>query len=149
MPIDYAALREELENDPEGMGYAQLIEAGAHLALAQLMNSTTSPGADTINLGLITKNTFLLGVSPVALTLPQATDAVQKKWDRIIALASAAELVDVSNPNVMGILQLATMEGFITQEQVDAFTKRTGSRAEVIFGAGEAITHESIAIALR
>lgn len=149
MPIDYAALKDELQKDLKGMGYAPLIEEGEHLVIAELMNALTGPGAETVGLGLITKGAFLLGISPVALTLPQASQEDQDKWDRIIGMASAAEYVDVSHPNILGMLQLAIMEGFITQEQVDAFTKRIGSRAEVLFGAGTGISHEAIAIALR
>lgn len=149
MAIDYEALKDELEQDPKNLGYSALISAGRDLALAALLNAKSGAGAETLSLQVITKGAFLLGISPVGLTLPTKSSADQMKWDRIISFASAADFVDVGNANVAGLLALAIADGLITQQQVDSFTKRVGSRAEVLFGADTVINHEDIAKALR
>lgn len=149
MAIDYAVLKDELENDPKSIGYQSKINLGQDLAVAGLINATTGPGAETISLPTISKGQFLLGIAPVGLTLPTKSAEIQAKWDRIILLASSADVVDIGNPTVGLLLQAAIADELITPEQVAAFATRTGSRAEVLFGVGTLVRHEDIAKALR
>lgn len=149
MAIDYAALKAELEADPKNLGYQANINLGRDLAVADLMNATTGPGAETVALPTITKGQFLLGIAPVGLTLPAKSVEIQAKWDRIISLASSADIVDIGNPTVSLLLQAAVADELITPEQIAAFSTRTGSRAEVLFGVGTVVRHEDIAKALR
>lgn len=149
MAIDYAALKEELETDPKNLGYSANISLGRDLAVADLMNAKTGKGAESIALPTISKGQFLLGIAPVGLTLPTKSVEIQAKWDRIISLASSADIVDIGNPTVALLLQAAIADELITSEQIAAFSTRMGSRAEVLFGVDTVVRHEDIAKALR
>lgn len=140
--MDYEALKDELENDPEDLGYAPLVSSGAHLDLANLLNE---PGAGPVSVEVMSKNDFLLAITPVLLRLPGKTAAVQAKWDRILALARAAESFHVNDPRVVNLLDLAVSDGILEQGEVNAMKTKTGSRAEVLFGIGSVVSHSDIA----
>src|SRR4051794_17256051 len=113
--MNYQDLASEITNDPENVGYAPHVASGADTAVADLLNA---PGWGILNLQSIPKSQFLLGISPVVLTLPQKTADEQKMWDRVIALSSAADSVDVGSAQVQALLGLAVSSEILTTEQV-------------------------------
>lgn len=139
-----STLKIELATDPKGLGYAPLVAVGNDQAVADLLNAKTGPGAEAISLAVIPKGDFLLGIAPAAMVLATKDDATQRRWDRLIALASASDQIRVGSPTIQGLLAQAVGEGLLAQGQVDGFTKRVGSRAEVLFGPGAMLTTTQI-----
>lgn len=149
--MDYAALRDELVNDPVGMGYHDHIQDGISndVKLAELLNDPTSVGSGTISMEFVPRNQFLIGVSPAAILLADKDAIVQAKWDRLLMFASSVDHISMNNPVIQGMMSLAIQDGILSQDQIDSFSKRTGSRAEMLFGEGTRVTHTDVAIALR
>lgn len=143
--MDYTALHTELTTDPLAMGYA------AHLTLpvtddaivANMLNALTGVGAGMVIIPTYTKESFATGILPAVQALPTATTALQAKWNPMlnVALAMGTVLYSAASPLLAGLIT----DGLMTQAQVDAFTKRTGSRAEVLFGAGTIIDWRDVA----
>lgn len=146
--MDLAALRAELENDPTGMGYAPLVNSADDIAVANLLNSLTSPGAGTVTIPVLTRGQFLLNVvAPVGANLLGATDQLKAKWTFYLDLAKASEEIHVTSPVIQGLLASLVADGIATQAEIDAVTKRVGSRAEVLFGADIKVTPEHVGAA--
>src|SRR4051812_46610141 len=113
--MDYQALKRELETDPKGVGYATPLALGNDTALADLLNAVTGTGSSTIKDASLPRINFLLAIAPAYLTLPNLSQVVQSKWDRILAVISAADRIDIANPSVQALLAQAVSDGVLSQ----------------------------------
>jgi hypothetical protein len=147
--VDYAALKQEVTADPLGLGYAARVAAGDDAGVAALLNAAAGPGAAAVAVQSMARGDFLLAIGGAYLALPNLSAAVQAKWDRILAVIRAADAVTVASPLVQNLLALAVADGVLAQADVDAVKTRTGSRAEVLFGAGTAVSGSDVSYALR
>jgi hypothetical protein len=147
--MDYTALKTELTTDPKSLGYAPLLTATNDAGCAALLNATTGNGAATVNLPSLTHDQFALLIAPVVMALGSATTALQTKWTPMLQLLGGVQTV-MLNQTVMGLIN-ALSAGFPTQlpaSAITAATTKTGSRAEVLFGAGTVIQWTDIAHAM-
>jgi hypothetical protein len=147
--MDYQLLKNELNKDPKGLGYAQYIATGNDVYLAAKLNDPAGPGAELITIAFLPRAKFLFGMASSAIVLAGKDTATQNKWDRLLGFAQSVDSIEMASPVIQGILQYAMADGLVTQEQVDGFSKRKGSRAEVLFGENTTVTHTDVAIALR
>lgn len=150
MTIDYTALRNELNTDPQSLGYAPFISAGQDQNSADLLNALTGNGAATITLSLIDKGQASIVILSGALTLASLSNTLQAKW--VTILQAAAQLPDpipFENSIIQTVLGSAVNDGVLTDAQINSFTQRTGSRAEVLFGQNTIIGNLDVAKALR
>lgn len=138
--LDHAALRAEITSDPLSLGYAPLVENGDDEAVVELLNDPAGKGAGSVAMSYRTKGEFLLAIAPAVMGLSALSDDLQRKWDRMLGLLTATDVVQVGHPGVAGLLDLAIADGVITSEQKVAILTRTGSRAEVLFGPGSTVT---------
>lgn len=152
-PAQLAALKTELTTDPAALGYAPSVTAGNHNALAGLINAMS---AAVITLTSQSKGAVLLGIIPALDQLALGTDlsnvaipaAVSAKWQsRFQALSAGDNSIQLSAA-FMGMLGQLVTDKLMTQAQVDAFTRRAGSRAEVLWGSGTAVSSDDVRIAL-
>jgi hypothetical protein len=146
--IDLAALRAEIQGDPRGLDYGPHAVAQDDGAVADLLNSTTGPGAATIALSFVSRDDFLKAILPAFLVIPNLPANIQAKWDRILNMINAGAGVTINAP-VQALLAQAVTDGVLTQEEADAVWHRTGSRAEVLFGPGTVVTPDQVSVALR
>ena len=149
-----ATLKSEIQTDPAKLGYATNIGVSDN-AIAAMLNATTGSGAASINLTTVTKGALLLGMIPwldqiaagqtlAGAALPSATAT---KWQlRFQALQAADPVIQVAQ--LAPMMSEAITDGIGTQAQIDAVTKRTGSRAEVLFGEGTTIQASDVLTAL-
>lgn len=143
--LDYTALKNEITTDPLGLGYAGKDDQ----TVANLLNATTGPGAATVSLSSVAKDAFVLGIAPqIYANLPNLTATKQQQWRDILNIINGAAAVDVSSSNAQALLSQAVTDGVLTQAQVNAATQKTGSRAEVLFGAGTTIGFLDVSTAL-
>jgi hypothetical protein len=157
-----AALTSELVNDPVGMGYAPLITAKIPDPIVALLNSLTSPGAGGVSaLGAIAggftltnqqffQNTII--ATALFQTLPTLSAALQAGWANVFNWCMKGSDIPLSaadNPNFQSLLQGMVSTGLLTQAQMNSINGRTGSRAEVLWGAGTIITISQVNNALR
>lgn len=144
--IDPAQLAAEIRTDPQALGYAAPLAAGQDGVIADLLNAVNP--AYVVSLSIIDKGDFLIGMLPAASALAGQDAATQANWDRMISIACANNTIDVGNAAVQAVLTAAVQQNLLSQAQADAVTKRAGSRAEVLFGAGTVVTHTDVARAL-
>lgn len=155
---NYVALKNELNTDPKGLGYAALLAKGADTDLANLLNATTGNGAGQVSQGIVSRNTFLHSILPAAGALRSgAITADVKSWwqDCVLRFVESADAIDTADAGVQGLLSQAVADGILTAAQQTAALTRTGSRAEVIgffdqLGSSvQQVTDRDVAQALR
>lgn len=148
--MDYVALKAEIQNDPVPMGYAPLIAAGDDAGIADLLNSRKPPGAAVITLDVVDQSRVL----PLALTMMKSAavlaDANKKtRWVETAKIFVIAPSIPTAQAQVTQTFQDAVTDGVLTQQQLNGLRQRTGSRAEVLFGQGVAVTADDVYTALR
>jgi len=151
--MDYAALYTELTTDPAAVGYASAVTAGNDNACAALLNA---PSAAVVTLTSIGKGALLRGIIPALDQLASGVDVnasaltaqIQSKWNnRFAALRAGDDVIALDAPLMVMLGQLVT-DNIVTQAVIDAFSKRTGSRAEVLFGAGTVVQPHDVTVAM-
>jgi hypothetical protein len=148
--MNYQSLKAELDNDPQHLGYAALLAAGDHVGVAALLNNPAGAGSAPLAVRRMAKNAFLLAVAPGAILASQKTLPIQARWSMVLQLVAATGgFVQLDAPQVQSLLTIAVADGVLSQNQVDAITRRPGSRAEVVLGADTVVRHQDVAIALR
>lgn len=148
MPIDYSVLKNELVNDPKGLGYAPFVAKGFDAGIPPLINALTGPGIGPVKVTTLTRDQFMLAVSPCLLSLPGLTDAVQRKWDRVVSFITASSTLDCDLDQIKLLLSDAVTDKVLTQPEVDAVGVRDGSRAEVLFGVGVNVSVNDVSYVL-
>lgn len=156
-PIDPTALAAELGADPQKLGYAAPLAAGADGAIADLLNAATGPGAATISLAALARNDFLIATSVVAVRLAVGvgsdgqtplTTTVIAKWSAALTQARAADPGSGIDLAVIQLLGNPVTDNVLTQAELTGITSRIGSRSEVLFGAGAVVNHADVSKAL-
>ena len=139
--MDLAALKNELTIDPAALGYAAMIAAGNHNALATTLNLVRAGIA--INRTIVPAYEIINATDAAEWT--SATAAEKQRYQTIVG----AGQVDLSNANVRAMFQAMFGAGTTTRAALMALLTRTGSRGEQLFGAGTVVTHVDILEALR
>lgn len=145
--IDSTALASEITADPLGLGYAAQIAIGSDTGIAALLNATTGPGAAQVTLPGMSRDAFLSACLPGVIALAGLNGTIQAKWDRLLGVAQAADSITAAN--IAAVLSMAVTDGVLTSQQAAAIGVRTGSRAEVLFGAGTVVGASDVSMALR
>lgn len=152
--MDYTLLKTELTTDPLGLGYASTLPT-SDIATAFLLNSLTGKGTATITIPLFSRGELLALLIPledqlssgVTISNTALTQLVLNKWSsRFDALRSGDTFIAT---NIMlPLLNSAVTDNITTAAFITQITTRTGSRAEVLFGAGTVIQHSDISKAM-
>lgn len=141
------SLSHELQTDPEGLGYAELLYNAQDQKVADLLNRKTGAGAELVVLPSLTRSQLLLALVPVLTYLTELSSSTQEKWKLILQVICSVEAIEMLDPRVQAIFDAAVEDGIMTQEYADSIGTRLGSRAEVLWGAGTIITADQVGAA--
>lgn len=143
MPVDYAALKAEIEKDPAGLGYKAFNDKGSDQQIADLLNLPRAGNTFETQRSSVTVNEFVAALDPGEF-LSMAGENLQRL--QVVLLASA---IQINDSNTFVILEKIFQGQTATLSALTALQKREGSRAEVLFGAGVVATVNDISKALR
>jgi len=153
MAINYAALKTELQTDPQTYGYAAALAAGEPETVAALLNKvrngTDGEAAITINRTTISP-TEVLRVITVGDFRANLTN-MAASWFESVTQYGTLQLRDAqgaSTPTRDNFIALFS-NGSATLTRLAALETRNGSRAEQLYGEGTVITPQDIATAMR
>lgn len=136
MAIDYSVLKTECLNNfgvQFAAGNDDTISTALNVVQGEiLVNRTFIPTSEV--LAALVASEFLL-LAPAAISLIQ------------MIITCSAGSIDASQPNIQGAFTTIFGAGTTTRTNLQALLKRTGSRAEQLFGIGTIITPADIAIA--
>ncbi len=157
--INYAALTQEINTDPLGLGYAALISKGSDTGIAQLLN--TQSAAYSVSVPVSIASCLKWGATGPLAAIQQAAgnNASQVQSACIAALqllgSPAVSGLDLTDPAIngqSGLLQAMQTAAVITQAQLTALlalgSRSPASRAEVLFGANVTIIDAQVSHAL-
>lgn len=125
MPIDYRALKTELDTDPKSLGYAGKTDP----PVADLMNTIGASG-EKVNRGFIDGQELMSVV--IISEYAALSDVRRTGWSAIIQAGTG--LVDVNNPGTIAQVEVIWGAGTITRGRLIALRQRDASRAEMLFG---------------
>lgn len=139
--MDYAALKNELSTDPRGYGYAPYWANGSDWILADMLNQVR----DSIRID----RTFVNAYEVFEAIVPAEWIALSADEKQRIQLVLNMGQVYTRGTNTKAVLQAAFPAGSTTRTNLLALLKRSGSRAEELFGEGVSVTWDDIARARR
>jgi len=160
--MDYLALKNELQIDPQGIGYVPFLASSPGI----VVNLINAPTASMVRERYVTVRTMLaeLGVagaviaeklSGFAALAPLADPnaeglRIATKW-AMRFIDSDGQGLDVGHPNTQGMVDALAAGGVLTTAEANslkALALQPASRAEVLFGAGTSITEADVRAAL-
>lgn len=135
------ALHDEIESDTESMGYKE--EGGdwkGDQVIADLLNSTTSSGAQTITRRLVSQKEI---VSSIHLA---EFEAISEARHRYLNTVMRGEVIDATETPVFQALNTIFNNTDMPDSRAVLLARlqRTGSRAEVLWGEGVTITASQV-----
>jgi hypothetical protein len=135
-------LQAELQNDPEGMGYAAAIAAQDWGRVASLL-MTGSPGS-TRPRHSIGKEAFLLTITGCGFRIAALPETARWGWMLTLQMILASSSVTASSTQVQTLFALGISQGVVTQQEVDALTLEPCTRSEVVLGRAGVLTPEDV-----
>lgn len=154
MPIDFAALKTEIQTDPQALGYSPLVSSGNDVGIAALLNNKTVVGDPGVRIDLGALEMYLIlqdCYTDIDTAQSSATAAVARAARLFINLIKSIRQKDVLLSGVFNsaITTLRT-NSIITVAQANGIRSLSlSSRAEVLFGYGTYISDAHVARALR
>ena len=133
------ALKDEIVNDPEGLGYALHVTAGRMGELAKLINEVR--GTISVSRGVIETHEIFEATDPAEWAALSAGE--KQRYQGIVSMGT----IDVDGNNVRNAFLAMFASGSATRAALAALRTRNGSRAEELFDTGVSFTQ--IAQALR
>lgn len=139
-----ATLSAEVESDPTGLGFPALVAAGNDQGIADLFNAPTDT---SISVASLPRDSFLTAILPAVAALSTKDAATQGKWDRLLNIACAASSVSAASWAMLSAT--AVSDELITSDYAASVFTRKGTRAEVLWGEGAAVSSSDVSFALR
>lgn len=138
MPINLATLKTELQTDPAGLGLAPLVAAANDAGVAAVLNLVRTGAPYLIFRGVISAYEIVNNTDPTEWAALTAQE--KQRYQTIVG----AGQVDVSNANIRNAFASMFAAGTATRTALSAMGQRQGSRAEVLFGVGTAVTSTDV-----
>lgn len=163
MPVNIAALKTELANDPQSLGYAPLVAIGNDTGLCNLLNaenqsfSVSLPTVEwwVVNLWFAQNGRYLAlltasqysGADLTALGLKNAALVALQLFNSF----GAKDPFDTQDADLQTMLTAFVTAGILTSADKTAFdalnVRSPASRAEVLFGANVKVIEHDIVVA--
>ena len=139
-----AALKTELQTDPQTLGYAALVAANNDVALAALLNDKTKGGSIPRTLGTASDlQSCVDSAEYAALTGPK-----QGLWTAML-IAAIGNGVPLANAGFQAQAVYIWPAAGPTLTALTALLTRAGSRAEALWGDGTSVSFSQVSDALR
>lgn len=141
MAIDYAELKSELINDPQGLGYAPLYANGQDQDLANILNTIHVGGAFQIDNEPVTREQVVRNIDATDLDAMSASNLT-----KLMVLFLMGH-IDLANVATRTLLSSVFPANGVTRTNLIALAKRQGTRGEKLFGNGVRLSASDIALA--
>lgn len=166
MPIDYIAMKAEIEDDPLSMGYSEFVNTGNDIGICNLMNSTSGVGAGSkvVPLPILTVLQFVSGRG-IRTNIEDCAQATGVAYRGIKSLClgfidmvwgvGTNRVFDITDPAISG--DAGFLDAFIqggvmnSQDKSDLISLGIypASRAETLFGSDTIAYTSDVSYALR
>ena len=137
MSINLIQLKQEIQNDPEGLGYSLPLSIRNDIKIAEILNTIRNNSNYVVSKGRISKDAFLEDTANIVFNLMMLEDSGSTKatfWLRVFdRLVANSDTINSEDPNLINLLDQMIIDNVITQQDKETTLKRYGSRAEVLF----------------
>jgi hypothetical protein len=152
--INYGNLSNEINLDPENLGYAIYLELGNHVAIADLLNNKYINGETVINIDKLEDYMLTTGKILLIESVSKTENPAQSAALLILRLLSSRlQTFKFEEPAVQSVLDTLIENNIISeQDKIDISIlapKEMLSRAEILFGKNTSITHIDVGNAFR
>jgi len=152
--INYGNLSNEINLDPENLGYAIYLESGNHVAIADLLNNKYINGETVINIDKLEDYMLTTGKILLIESVSKTENPAQNAALLILRLLSSRlQTFKFEEPAVQSVLDTLIENDIISeQDKIDISIlapKEMLSRAEILFGKNTSITHIDVGNAFR
>ncbi len=99
----------------------------------------------------ITRDDLLYALSaPILAVLTDQAAQVAKsaKYGPVLQMLNMLTVIQMDNASLTTVFTDLVTDGYATSAQITAITNRSGSRAELLFGAGTVLDHYDVAVSL-
>ena len=138
MAIDLNLLKQEIQNDPNNLGYASSLAIRDDISLADILNTVRSGSGYVVTKGRITRDQFVEDTTSVVYNLMVLESQGSDKavfWLRVFdRLVSNSDTINALDVNLIGLLDQMIADNVLTSEEKSSILNRQGSRSEVLFG---------------
>ena len=153
------ALRNEIQTDPQALGYAPFVSGGQDGAVCDVINfirdgvtaafNGVVGTAITVRRSDVSPNEVLEAIDLADLITTATT--IQCSWLESITQTRTMRLLndDGTNTRVLSNLRSLLAAGSQSRTRLNNVANRNGSRAESLFGTGTVIVPDDVAKALR
>ena len=138
MAIDLNLLKQEIQNDPSNLGYADSLAIRDDIGLANILNTVRSGSDYLVTKGRITRDQFVEDTTSVVYNLmvleSQGSDKAVfwlRVFDRLVSNSDTINSLDV---NLIGLLDQMIADNVLSSQDKSSIINRQGSRSEVLFG---------------
>jgi hypothetical protein len=147
MSINLIQLKDEIQNDPEGLGYSVPLSIRNDIGIAEILNTVRNESNYIVSKGRISKDTFLEDTADIVFNLMVLEDAGSSKatfWLKVFdRLVANADTINSEDPTLINLLDQMIIDNVITQQDKETTLTRFGSRAEVLFSCNVTIDQVS------
>ena len=152
--INYGELSNEINLDPENLGYSTLLELGNHVGIAEILNNKYVAGETVISIDKLEDYMLTTGKILLIESVSKTDNPAQNAALLILRLLSSRlRTFKFEEPAVQNVLDtLIENEVISEQDKIDISSlapKEMLSRAEILFGKNTSITHIDIGNAFR
>lgn len=137
MAIDYNLLKQEIETDPNNLGYASSLAIRDDIGIANIMNTVRNGNDYIVPKGRITRDQFVEDTSSVVYNLMvlESNGSNQasfwlKVFDRLV---SNSDTINSQDANLISILDQMISDNVLASQEKSAILNRQGSRSEKLF----------------
>ncbi len=138
MAIDLNLLKQEIQNDPNNLGYASSLAIRDDISLANILNTARSGSDYIVTKGRITRDQFVEDTTSVVYNLMVLESQGSDKavfWLRVFdRLVSNSDTINALDVNLIGLLDQMIADNVLTSEEKSFILNKQGSRSEVLFG---------------
>ena len=147
MSINLIQRKDEIQNDPEGLGYSVPLSIRNDIGIAEILNTVRNESNYIVSKGRISKDTFLEDTADIVFNLMVLEDAGSSKatfWLKVFdRLVANADTINSEDPTLINLLDQMIIDNVITQQDKETTLTRFGSRAEVLFSCNVTIDQVS------
>lgn len=147
MAVDLNLLKQEIQTDPQNLGYAGSLAIRDDISITNILNTIRNGSDYIVPKGRISRDQFVEDTSTVVynlMVLESQNNNSATFWLKVFdRLVSNSDTINSLDANLVSILDQMISDNVLTTQEKSSILNRQGSRAEKLFGCPVSIDEVS------
>jgi hypothetical protein len=147
MAVDLNLLKQEIQTDPQNLGYAGSLAIRDDISITNILNTIRNGSDYIVPKGRISRDQFVEDTSTVVynlMVLESQNNNSATFWLKVFdRLVSNSDTINSLDANLVSILDQMISDNVLTAQEKSSILNRQGSRAEKLFGCPVSIDEVS------